>query len=201
MPLHLSFLSILFLLQLASIVHNAMCNAESLVARLTLCDTLFLLVARIPSSIKHRVGALKGPNSIPFFHTAACVAVAALLFVNFTHSLEAIFCSEGGSHDLVNLPMFSLVVMGVSVIYKVALLCMDRGRGCREGAPMLQGTLAIPMRLLFHLLAPLTSIGLYIYAYQGKSSLVRAARLDPYLTAVICLILAALLAPTCELPP
>ena len=68
-------------------------QTHSLVARLTLCDTILFTIAMV-----RRLFSKCQQNLDLFLRLAGIIAFEALIFVNFTHAMEIVFAEHHDTH-------------------------------------------------------------------------------------------------------
>lgn len=164
-------------------------QTHSLVARLTLCDTILFTIA----TARHLFSNTK-QNLEVFLRLAGIIAFEALIFVNFTHGLEIVFAEPLHTHisrmrfnsslyffhQRTLLALF-LLVTAADVILKTVFTALGL-------LPMLE--LNWKRRLALHYLCTGSVITLKLIDYKfstDKTNLL--AIIDPYLGLVISIIL------------
>uniref|UniRef100_A0A914Z3R2 Uncharacterized protein n=1 Tax=Panagrolaimus superbus TaxID=310955 RepID=A0A914Z3R2_9BILA len=134
---------------------------HSIVARLTLCDTILFTIA-----MSRRIFTKSKENLDVFLRLAGIIAFEALIFVNFTHSMEIVFVEHHDTH----ISHIFLLVTAADVILKTLFL-----------ATGIFPTLGLNWmrRIILHFLASICLLMLTIIALPSAFSLL------PYLCANI----------------
>jgi hypothetical protein len=154
-------------------------QTHSLVARLTLCDTILFTIA-----MARRFFSKSQENLDLFLRLAGIIAFEAFIFVNFTHAMEIIFVDHHDSH----ISQFFVAVTAVDVILKTLFL-----------ASGIFPTLGLNWmrRIILHFLASICLLSLA--AVDAKMSTISnnyLSTLDPYLGIFISLVLTLIALPS-----
>lgn len=119
----------------------------------------------------------------------ACVVFEALMFVNFTHSLEDIFCAEVAHTNLSSTFLLTVLLSTLAKAMFLILLQLSY-RAAQTMAPM-----SLAKTAMLHLVAPtLATVLLYAHEYYN----VGIERVDAYITLVFSVILSIIVVPTCK---
>jgi hypothetical protein len=150
---------------------------HSIVARLTLCDTILFTIA-----MSRRIFTKSKENLDVFLRLAGIIAFEALIFVNFTHSMEIVFVEHHDTH----ISHIFLVVTAADVILKTLFL-----------ATGIFPTLGLNWmrRIMLHFLASICLLSLA--AVDAKmSNDDYLSTLDPYLGIFLSIVLTLIALPS-----
>jgi hypothetical protein len=150
---------------------------HSIVARLTLCDTILFTIA-----MSRRIFTKSKENLDVFLRLAGIIAFEALIFVNFTHSMEIVFVEHHDTH----ISHIFLVVTAADVILKTLFL-----------ATGIFPTLGLNWmrRIMLHFLASICLLSLA--AVDAKmSNDDYLSTLDPYLGIFLSIVLTLITLPS-----
>ncbi|KAL3095925.1 hypothetical protein niasHS_005684 [Heterodera schachtii] len=176
-------LFLLFLAQLAAILHN-----HSHLGGLSMFDTVMLLIVKIDTVHLHK-WLFPGKNvskseMAPFLLIVACTVFEALIFVNFTHAVEAITCADSSSHF--SAPFLATVALNMLV--KSPLIFLSHKMSVPD--------IPTSRRYFLHFGAPLATVALALANnYFSPETGEVISCLDRYLGAGMCVLLSAVVLP------
>uniref|UniRef100_A0AC34F4U5 Uncharacterized protein n=1 Tax=Panagrolaimus sp. ES5 TaxID=591445 RepID=A0AC34F4U5_9BILA len=152
---------------------------HSIVARLTLCDTILFTIA-----MSRRIFTKSKENLDVFLRLAGIIAFEALIFVNFTHSMEIVFVEHHDTH----ISHIFLLVTAADVILKTLFL-----------ATGIFPTLGLNWmrRIILHFLASICLLSLAaVDAKMSKMPNDYLSTLDPYLGIFLSIVLTIIALPS-----
>uniref|UniRef100_A0A914DSE2 Uncharacterized protein n=1 Tax=Acrobeloides nanus TaxID=290746 RepID=A0A914DSE2_9BILA len=157
----------------------ALFQTHSLIFRLTLCDTILLVIVH---------GYKWMDNSLPglqlFLRLAALVTFEALIFVNSTHALEMLFCDESHMH-------FSKLVVAtviLDILIKSLLLITKQVDDL-----FLKFYQQIILHFLTSTIFLIVTVLNFIFSEENNHYM---TMIDPYLTLFIAITLSLIMIPT-----
>uniref|UniRef100_A0A914H0R0 Uncharacterized protein n=1 Tax=Globodera rostochiensis TaxID=31243 RepID=A0A914H0R0_GLORO len=184
--LHRAAYTALFALFLAQLV--AILNNHSHLGGLTMFDTVILLIIKADTVDLHRL-LFPGKNVAkselaPLLLIVACIVFEALIFVNFTHAIEAITCADSSSHF--SAPF--LATVGLNIMIKSPILYWSR--------ELSVSGISLSCRYFLHFGASLGTVSLAIAnQYFSPETDKFISCLDRYLGAGMCVLLSIVVFP------